>query len=303
MLARQRGKPVVATGSGKVVRRMSVLLYVLGALCVVCGGAAILFGIPVKEFSFGDTLIGAGTTGMVGGLILIGLGAAVGQLQRIAEFLGARPLTRPGQPSEPAVRLGPSTGRVSFPPKPKAEPRERPAGMTVPVMPRTDQKGSEPEFGVPPSLHNPDMPLMAEDEAEELPLSPRAQRHSTAEPESKTPPESNWRATPLPSPRPAQPSYFENMWPNAERNSPPPVQQPAPSRAESIPRVPEMHEEEPVEHPHEDDATPVAVLKSGMVDGMGYTLFVDGSIEAELPDGTLRFASINELRAHLEKNS
>ena len=29
---------------------------------------------------------------------------------------------------------------------------------------------------------------------------------------------------------------------------------------------------------------------------MGYTLYVDGSIEAELPQGTLRFASINELR-------
>ena len=35
---------------------------------------------------------------------------------------------------------------------------------------------------------------------------------------------------------------------------------------------------------------------------MGYTLYVDGSIEAELPQGTLRFASINELRSHLEKN-
>jgi hypothetical protein len=95
------------------------------------------------------------------------------------------------------------------------------------------------------------------------------------------------------------------MWPATERNSPPPpVEQPAPSRAESIPRVPEMHEEEPItEQPHEEEISPVAVLKSGMVDGMGYTLFVDGSIEAELPDGTLRFASINELRAHLEKNS
>jgi hypothetical protein len=47
----------------------------------------------------------------------------------------------------------------------------------------------------------------------------------------------------------------------------------------------------------------VAILKSGVVDGMGYTLYVDGSIEAELPQGTLRFASINELRGHLEKNS
>ena len=47
----------------------------------------------------------------------------------------------------------------------------------------------------------------------------------------------------------------------------------------------------------------VAILKSGVVDGMGYTLYVDGSIEAELPQGTLHFASINELRSHLEKNS
>jgi hypothetical protein len=46
-----------------------------------------------------------------------------------------------------------------------------------------------------------------------------------------------------------------------------------------------------------------AVLRSGVVDGMGYTLYVDGSIEAELPQGTLRFASINELRSHLAKKS
>jgi hypothetical protein len=47
----------------------------------------------------------------------------------------------------------------------------------------------------------------------------------------------------------------------------------------------------------------VAILKSGVVDGMGYTLYVDGSIEAVLPQGTLRFASIEELRSHLEKHS
>jgi hypothetical protein len=46
-----------------------------------------------------------------------------------------------------------------------------------------------------------------------------------------------------------------------------------------------------------------AILKSGVVDGMGYTLYVDGSIEAELPQGTLRFASIEELRSHLERAS
>jgi hypothetical protein len=51
-----------------------------------------------------------------------------------------------------------------------------------------------------------------------------------------------------------------------------------------------------------DEWRTVAVLKSGVVDGMRYTLYVDGSIEAELPQGILRFASINELRDHLKKN-
>jgi hypothetical protein len=45
---------------------------------------------------------------------------------------------------------------------------------------------------------------------------------------------------------------------------------------------------------------PIAILKSGVIDGMAYTLYTDGSIEAELPQGTMRFGSIDELRTHLE---
>jgi hypothetical protein len=47
----------------------------------------------------------------------------------------------------------------------------------------------------------------------------------------------------------------------------------------------------------------VAILKSGVIDGMAYTLYTDGSIEAELPDGMMRFASIDDLRAYLERNT
>ena len=46
-----------------------------------------------------------------------------------------------------------------------------------------------------------------------------------------------------------------------------------------------------------------AILKSGVIDGMPYTLYADGSIEAELPQGTVKFASVDALRAHLEKQS
>ena len=46
--------------------------------------------------------------------------------------------------------------------------------------------------------------------------------------------------------------------------------------------------------------TPEAtVYKSGVIDGMAYTLFMDGSFEAELPQGKVRFASVDELQKYL----
>ena len=53
---------------------MSGLLYGVGAIAVVVGVVMVGFGIPVNEFSFGNTLIVAGTTAAVGGLIVIGAG-------------------------------------------------------------------------------------------------------------------------------------------------------------------------------------------------------------------------------------
>ena len=50
-----------------------------------------------------------------------------------------------------------------------------------------------------------------------------------------------------------------------------------------------------------EDQPPVTVLKSGVVDGMAYSLYSDGSIEAQMPEGMMRFASIDELRAHLDQ--
>ena len=43
----------------------------------------------------------------------------------------------------------------------------------------------------------------------------------------------------------------------------------------------------------------VSVLKSGVIEGMAYTLYSDGSIEADLPQGMMRFPSIDALRRHL----
>ena len=40
-----------------------------------------------------------------------------------------------------------------------------------------------------------------------------------------------------------------------------------------------------------------------MIDGMAYTLFMDGSIEAELPQGSVKFASVDELQKYLTTKS
>ena len=83
------------------------------------------------------------------------------------------------------------------------------------------------------------------------------------------------------------------MWPSESR----PAKRPVVEEPKPEPK-PDLAPPPAPEPPSE----PVAILKSGVVDGMGYTLYVDGSIEAELPQGTLRFASINELRDHLAKS-
>jgi hypothetical protein len=44
------------------------------------------------------------------------------------------------------------------------------------------------------------------------------------------------------------------------------------------------------------------VYRSGVIDGMAYTLFMDGSIQAELPQGTVKFANIDDLQKHLLGN-
>ena len=59
----------------------------------------------------------------------------------------------------------------------------------------------------------------------------------------------------------------------------------------------------PLEPPTTQEPGATAILKSGVVEGMAYTLYADGSIEAELPNGRVRFGSIAELRAHIESNS
>ena len=102
---------------------MPALLYGIGAFALFAGLLMIGFGIPINEFSFGNTLIMAGTTASVGGLIIIGLGVVAGQLRRVAETMAMLPIRSTPAPefaleNADAPRPAPAQGGGPFPARP-----------------------------------------------------------------------------------------------------------------------------------------------------------------------------------------
>ncbi len=103
--------------------------------------------------------------------------------------------------------------------------------------------------------------------------------------------------------RPA-PESFEAFWPADGRPGRlPPTASGGHTGVDQVERQAEPPPERRAEPPPPAEPRTAAVLKSGVVDGMAYTLYADGSIEAKLPHGTVKFGSITELRAHIENNS
>jgi hypothetical protein len=68
--------------------------------------------------------------------------------------------------------------------------------------------------------------------------------------------------------------------------------------AEPEPYLPKFRPAEPTPAPSRNQGSET-VVRSGVIGGMAYTLYADGSIEAELPIGTVRFNSIAELQDHV----
>src|SRR5665213_2161108 len=181
---------------------MSVLLFVVGALAIMAGAAMVAFGVPINEFSFGNTLIGAGATSVIGGLIILGLGAVVSQLQRVVEALATRPPLRTSRPLEPFEQPAarPSMSRIPFPSKPKAAMRDqRPGALPLDMAHDTPPDDHDAETFAP-TLHNPDEAPVAVEESEELPLSPRAPSTATGLGTERRPLNADWRASPPPMP-------------------------------------------------------------------------------------------------------
>lgn len=297
---------------------MPALLYGIGIFALFAGLAMVGFGIPINEFSFGNTLISAGTTAAVGGLIIIGLGVLTGQVRRLSQTLA---MQEPGhrQPIEtPEIADATAQARVPFPARSRPEPHTAVhAGAAMPTAAPFEDLAES----VVPTLRNPDeSTAAAEDDVSLSPRHPLAPASPGAGdlggprvgsgpapgpgsmPDKNREPAAGWRSVAVSSTsasqeRPIHTANFDAMWP-AE------VKLPKAPTGTPVEAKPEPSSHDTVSRRREAEllkSRSPAVLRSGVVDGMGYTLYVDGSIEAELPQGTLRFASINELRNHLAK--
>jgi hypothetical protein len=296
---------------------MMLALLIGGIGLLLAGLAAIGFGIPVQEFSFGNTLILSGSVVACTGIMILGLWTAVRELKSIAQRLGSgvAAADQPGTTALPPVSAGPGApgndGFLFGRDGPAVENPDK-AEPTAPSPAPWQDEAAARERGheETPSLQAPaDAPPAAKPRRNLLFSSlsrkerERAQARTLDPSVLDAPPEPD-AAPPVPEVREiSPPATFDDAWPQSERSRPaaPPLRG---SRAPSTFTEPAATTPRPDRYPpvpRNEEQPAVTVLKSGVVDGMAYSLYSDGSIEAQMPEGMMRFASIDELRSHLDQ--
>jgi hypothetical protein len=291
---------------------MMVALLIAGIGLLLAGLLTLGFGILI-DLSLGNTLILAGSIVTCTGLILLGLWMVVRELKNIARQLGgtpslstakARDLTAEKDDflfghDQPAPENSGHAEPSSAPPPPwleEAAARDR-GRVEAPAVP-------EPAVAPAPAVKPRRNLLFSSSSRKER---ERAEAR-TAEPSAmdvRLPP-----AAPPPAPEPsvAPPATFDDAWPQSERSRgvdvPPPrrpVRTPSTFTEPAPDAIPTDRFPPAIRAPRNEEQPPVTILKSGVVDGMAYSLYSDGSIEAQMPEGMMRFASIDELRSHLDQ--
>ena len=311
MRAQTRGtsrQPMLSTPSNRRDGRMDLILFAIGLLAVVSGIVMVGFGIPINAFEIGNTLILAGTVAAIGGLVMVGLAAVIRQLREFADRLD---LYFARQSSGDAAVDPDSLARVPAPSRRGAASGQALTGtgelLSVAI------KGSEQERA-------------------ERRLAPGAAGNSTAferrlvrgsgsraaDEDRSEVDETVSRHSGSPS---EQPAVASSLGPVQERQRR--VEPGAPRQAASRSLIARTSRQGPsaggvsldaadgrtdraLRRPGRVAAVKAAaeserasILKSGVIDGMAYTLYDDGSIEAELPEGTFKFDTIEHLRDYL----
>lgn len=298
---------------------MSAFLWVAGALMTLAGLALVAAGVIPHDAPFDSESLTPGTIAAVGGLLLIGIGIAVRELHRIERVIANQPSRtthfEEGQTAD-FVEAS-SQPRIPFPPKPTLSATQAAVAAALSAedttsdhlrtkIPPWDRSEGEPAFagGDAPTLSR--VPLPPEDLKERRDSAAKGYSGNGA-----TPPRAvtDVEAKPRLSGSPGTPRgrAFNASWPGGQRReAQTAVAHAQAAVARALPAggpalVSEVRSDAVASPSHK--AETVSILKSGVIEGMAYTLYSDGSIEAQLPQGTLRFGSIAALRDHMESNS
>jgi len=289
----------------------------LGGIALAVLGLLIAFaGMPDRAagLGLGSDLIQTGASIFAGGLVVAALGQVLKALRDVADRVeeagfglsGPRqslndersdrapmPLPRASAaaasqddfaetPAAPPVRE-PRSSRAPQP-EPRAarqpEPRPQPRGQTRPA-PQQDQNFSEPQ--------------QDEDFADDFPQEQQAPR-----------PEPRWMRTQAETANRQQAAGTIPLQSSRNSRATPAAPAAHPRREAAAAPQPKAFESEqrrraPAPQPEEADHGEPTVVRSGIIAGMAYTLYSDRSIEAELPAGTVRFGSIEELQEHVRR--
>jgi hypothetical protein len=286
---------------------MMAVLLIVGAGLLLAGLLTAGFGIEL-DLSFGNTLILSGTVVACTGMIMLSLWAVARELKRMTLRLGSAVSMETGAGTTANLNAlrnqVPENGDFSF-------------SRDLPELDDADDAGPPP----PPSSmprreegvtrdRGPPVPAPVETAAAVKPrrnlmfsTSSRKERERGQGPASD-PSEADLGPVPASESGEVSPPAFDDAWPKPERSRA--VEAPPQRRAGRAP--PPFADANAAADRYapaarNEDRPSATVLKSGVVDGMAYSLYSDGSIEAQMPEGLMRFTSIDELRAHLDQRS
>jgi len=283
---------------------MMVGMLVAGIGLVLAGLLATGYGISINEFSTGNTLILTGVNGVCAGAIVLGLWVAVRELQNIARRLGGdtaqprgeaavRPVLPPREalPGDASFAFHQDATQTAGGAEPAAAAPPPPPPWQDEAATRESPSGDAPPESEAAAATKPKRNLLFSSTSRKERERAQSRTSEPLPPDLLSP---DLRPNPPPLPE-APPPSFDDAWPKTERSKPgemPPQQR--------TPRTPPSFSEALGAAARGGEQPAVTVLKSGVVDGMAYSLFSDGSIEAQMPEGMMRFASIDELRSHLD---
>jgi hypothetical protein len=291
---------------------MPIVLLLLGAVTTAAG--LVLVGSGFRDGAFQTEVLTPGTIAAVGGLLLIAFGLAVREMRRIEQSVAARSASRAPRLDDAAAAVAAFSAAA---PPPSVETKQEPPPLPtapgapelhadeavierlrakIPAIPRVENGRLTETADLSQALRE-TAGLDESAEVKGVAALARAANGSASAVRSMPRLDLKPRLATT-APDKAKGSVFNTFWPAAPRRDKEAGQPAVPSPLQEPRAAPDAHSAAAPAATHA--GAPVSVLKSGVVEGMAYTLYSDGSIEAQLPQGTLRFGSISALRSHIE---